>query len=339
LLQFITDCFSNQNKMKDAMGIGALNLDLVYEVDDLGLFRQWGFSLRPGGEESLNLEEFQRLLGVLRQHAALRVRSGGGSAANTMVALAGMGFETAVVGKAGTDEAGDFILGELSGVDSSRVRREGRSGVCVVVLDRHRDRAIVAQPNVNNTISLDDFDGIRISDYRYLHLSSFVDDGPLEAQIRLVETLSEEVKVSFDPGELYARRGIGVVAPLVRRSTVVFCTDKEACQLTGVSNFRVACREVRTMGPKMVVCKRGPHGSFCAVSEGSFELPAMGEVHVVDNTGAGDVYNAGFLAGMLLGKDCEQCMSFAHRVAVKSLGAYGRVGYPNPEDKRVLEEI
>ena len=66
---------------------------------------------------------------------------------------------------------------------------------------------------------------------------------------------------------------------------------------------------------------------------GAFVVEAE-QVEVVDNTGAGDVYNAGFLAGMLLGKPLSDCALFATKVAGKSVTGLGRDRYPTGEDLR-----
>jgi sugar/nucleoside kinase (ribokinase family) len=92
------------------------------------------------------------------------------------------------------------------------------------------------------------------------------------------------------------------------------------------------------MGPEILVCKRGERGSRVFTRKTDFEVKAV-PVEVVDNTGAGDVYDAGFLAGMFLGQSLEACARFAARVAAKSITAYGRECYPTREDlDRFLKE-
>jgi len=255
-----------------------------------------------------------------------------------MVALARMGFCTAVAGRVGRDEEGKFILQQMEGVDVSHVRQEGRSGLCLVVLDRRRDRSIVVQPNTNDALTFDDFDINDVSLCRYIHLSAFAGDGPLEAQKQLMNILPSRVKMSFDPGDLYARRGLKENLPLVERSSIIFGTDREICILTGRDDFRAGCKQLLSVGPDVVVCKRGEEGVFLLSKEGAIEFQSRDEADVVDNTGAGDVYNAGFLAGMLLERPLRDCLGFAHRVAVKSLGGYGRASYPNKDDLGLLEE-
>ena len=180
--------------MKDIIGIGALNLDLVYEVDDLATLRKGGWPLHPGRETSLPEEDFQQLLQELRTSGVLRSRSGGGSAANTICALAGMGFKTGFVGRVGADEEGALILGDMAGVDLSPVKAGGVSGICLVVLDRHRDRALVVQPNANDDLCREDLDLRYLAESHYLHLSAFVGDGPFDVQRQLMALLPPEVR-------------------------------------------------------------------------------------------------------------------------------------------------
>jgi sugar/nucleoside kinase (ribokinase family) len=85
------------------------------------------------------------------------------------------------------------------------------------------------------------------------------------------------------------------------------------------------------MGPSILVCKKGNKGSHVFSKEKDFGVPAI-PVEVVDNTGAGDVYNAGFIAGQFLGKSLEESALFATKVAAKSVTGYGRDRYPTEGD-------
>lgn len=85
------------------------------------------------------------------------------------------------------------------------------------------------------------------------------------------------------------------------------------------------------MGPSILVCKRGLKGSRVFTEQEDFEVPAL-PVKAVDNTGAGDVYNAGFLAGLFLGKSLVESARFATALASKSVTGYGRTCYPTRED-------
>lgn len=312
--------------MPDAVGIGALNLDLFYEVEDLGVL-----GLRGGREVCRGPHGFGELLGRVQVLGRPLGRSPGGSAANTIYALSRLGFETAFVGKVGEDPEGEEVLRGMAGVDCSQVKREGRTGLCLVVLDRRRDRALVVEPNANDALSPEDLDPGFISRFKVLHMSSFVGERPFEAQRRVVRELPKDVRVTLDPGELYARRGLGELEGLLKRCWAVFLTEEELRTLTGLGPEEGAKR-ILGLGVKWVICKRGPKGAVAFWTLGSYTLRAEPSREVVDNTGAGDVFDAGVLAGMLKGFGVEESLRLGHRLALKSLRGLGRECYPDEGD-------
>jgi len=316
--------------MENIVGFGALNLDLIYEVKDLKLISSREGPLIPGNEVFGSEEDFQSLLAQLNRFGTLKSRSGGGSAANTIVVLAHMGFAAKFIGKVGADKEGDFILENMRPVHTGSIRRGNKSGICLVVLDRHQDRYLFVRGNANSTLATDEINLYEVRDSSWIHLTSFIGDPPLEAQKFLLNNLSEPVKVSLDPGEIYAKRGLETIRPLIKRCYTVFLTEKEIRLLTD-QDLSTGAKRFMEMGVSILVCKKGSRGSHVFTPEGNFEVPAA-QVEVIDNTGAGDVYNAGFLAGLLLKKSLEESALFATKIAAKSVTGYGRERYPGKED-------
>lgn len=323
-----------ENEMKKIVGFGALNLDLIFEVEDLKSISSHKGRLEPGKEAFGSDEDFQHLLEQLNRFGTLKSKSGGGSAANTIFALTRMGFPTKFIGKVGEDEEGDFLLENLKPVKIDWIRRGQRSGVCLVVLDRRQDRFLFVRGNANSSLGIDEIDLNALEDIFWVHLTSFTGDLPFEAQKFLLSNLDSSVKVSLDPGEIYARKGLKKMLPLIKRSHILFVTEREIRLLTD-RDLSAGARRLMEVGPSILVCKRGQQGSHVFTQQGDFEVPAL-KVEVVDNTGAGDVYNAGFLAGVFLGKPLEERALFATKIAAKSLTGYGRNRYPTKED---LEEF
>jgi ribokinase len=120
------------------------------------------------------------------------------------------------------------------------------------------------------------------------------------------------------------------IHPLIRRCHILFLTEKEIGLLTD-QYLDVGIRLLMGMGPSILVCKKGSRGSHVFTQDGNFEVPAA-QVEVIDNTGAGDVYNAGFLAGLFLKRSLEESARFATKIAAKSVTGYGREKYPRKED-------
>ena len=316
--------------MKTIVGFGALNLDLIFEVENLKLISSKRSRLNPGEEGFGFDEEFESLLEQLNRFGTLKSKSGGGSAANTIVALAQMGFTTKFIGKVGEDKEGDFLLNNLRPVQIDMIRRGQRSGVCLVVLDRHQDRFLFVRGNTNNALSVEEINFDSLKNISWIHLTSFIGESPFEAQKVLVSLLEPSVKVSLDPGEIYAKKGLNEIHPLIKRCNILFLTEREIGLLT-CQDLHAGIKSLMEAGSSVLVCKMGSQGSHVFTEDGDFKVPPV-QVEVVDNTGAGDVYNAGFLAGLLLGRSLEESAHFATVVAAKSVTGYGRECYPTKED-------
>lgn len=324
--------------MKDAVGFGALNVDLIYRVEDLDSLGKLGQKLAPGSEFFGSAKEFESALSVLSKKGKLISQSGGGQAANTVVALSRMGFSTGYIGKVGRDENGQFLMNGLGSVDTSRIRRDKKSGVCLALLDKFKDRSNLVFPNSNDTLAYQEIDLDYLKDTRFLHLTSFVGERPFKAQKRVAMEAFSTVKISFDPGEIYARRGLKELLPLIKNSFIIFLTDQELAMLVG-QDYRQGCQKLLGYGPSIVVCKRGEKGSYVLTAEEEVGIRAQ-KVRVVDTTGAGDVYAAGFLAGLLLECPLTECVLLATEAAALSVTGYGRENYPDEKFlAQILEEM
>ena len=308
----------------DVIGLGALNLDLIYRVDFAHLGIERGRERRGReGEEKL-------LLQILRREGELKAKSGGGSAANTIYALARMGFSCGYVGKAGRDKRGDFLLEELgrAGVDIKKVKRGKESGLCLILLDEVGERTVFVFPNANDTLSFSEVDVDYLNKAQFLHMSSFIGGIPFKAEKEVVKRV--KTRISFDPGEPHASRGLEELAPILERTFIFFPTEKEVELLTN-KDYKEGLRELLNYGIEIIACKLGEKGSYVLSKREEIEMPSE-KVKVVDTIGAGDVYAAGFLAGLLRGLNLKACAKLATKLAAKSITGYGRENYPDKQD-------
>jgi len=309
----------------DAIGFGALNLDLIYRASDATMER---IGVRAGGEIAHRDDSPEPLLAILDAEAVLLSRSGGGSAANAMVALGRTGYRVGYVGIVGEDPEGGFLLEGLEGVCIDGVRRRGRSGVCVTLVDSTSgERTLIVYPGANDTLGKEDVDRDLVARARYLHLTSFAGDAPFEAQKRLLAALPGRVKVSFDPGMLYATRGVDPLRPVIRRSAVIFPSREEVEMMTG-EPWEPGCQRLRELGAGVVACTLGAEGSYILSEDGAIRAPAP-RVDAVDTTGAGDVYAAGFMAGLIAERSLAECAALATEWAALSVTGVGRDDYPD----------
>lgn len=309
----------------DFVGLGALNLDVIYRVDFDSCFPL----VKKGLERKISANELVHLKKFLEKRGELIIKSGGGSAANTIYALAKLGFSCGFIGKVGEDEEGDFLLEELSkaGVDNSRIVREGNTGICIILVDKRGERSTLIMPGTNDTLVFNQVDMDYIERARFLHTSSFFGEVSFHTQKEIISRI--KTRVSFDPGEPHATKKWGQLLPILKKTWILFSTQREIEIISG-ENFKEGSKKLVQLGIKTVVCKLGSRGSWIVSSEGEWFIPAR-KTNPVDTTGAGDVYAAGFLAGVLMGLSLPECGKLGTRAAAISITGFGRSNYPEKE--------
>ena len=335
----------------DVVGVGALNVDLIYEADLREISRVLGRPIEPGSEGSC-VGSFDSLIKYLRNDARLIARSGGGSAANTVYALARMGFDCSYIGMTGTDENSDFLLQELrdAGVDVTNIGRKigGYCGTGISIIGDN-SRTLLIYPNIN-----DEFDKIALMNLpflpaaKYFHLTSFVSslgDGPLEAHGYIVNRAKKAGgKVSFDPGEFYCQKGLEALREVIDNTDILFVNGNEAGLLGGVNAISYVPLLVVKSGERgSTVYWDGRSKSIEPTDPRTFMIPEENKRYergylTLETTGAGDVFVAGFLASMLSSEDAdpESAAKFASIVAAKSITRPGREAYSTREDLKYL---
>jgi ribokinase len=297
------------------VGFGALNVDKLFKVNKIA-----------GAEEESFIENC--------------VETCGGSAANTTVGLARLGCKVGFIGKVGCDKEGALLLEDFhkEGVDTNGVIRakHGKSGSVLGFVDKDGARALCIDSGVNDTITPSEINAEYVSQARFLHLTSFVGEKSFQTQKKLLNALPETVKVSFDPGVLYARKGLAQLEPIIKKTYVLMPNAIELELLTGETDYCKGADSMIGRGAKIVAVKLG--GDGCYVTDGrERHLIEAFKIKVVDTTGAGDAFCAGFLYGLLKDKslyDCGRLGNFvASRCAMK-MGA--RTGLPFARDLEFL---
>ena len=304
------------------IGCGALNLDLIYRLPRS--FPLWD-ELGPPGSEHLLDAAVRKAVDEALAHVT-PTRSGGGQAANTAYAMARLGYRAGMVGRVGADEEGEYLVQELAPAEARLVRRDGETGRVYVLLDEDGERRNLVWPAANDAFVPADLPR-RAPRARFAYFTSFVGDEPLQAQLALLKRLPEEVEVAFDPGEIYARKGVKRFLPLLRRCSYLFATEKELEMLCGLA-LPEALDFVQRAGVGLVVCKMGGRGARLVGHRVDLYVPPM-PAEVVDVTGAGDLFAAGFLAAMLEQMGLESAGRLAAWAASRGIAGLGRSSYPD----------
>ena len=297
------------------MGFGALNVDKLFKVSKFAK-----------AEEEIFVEDYAEACG--------------GSAANTVVGIARLGCKSGYIGKVGCDREGEMLIKDFcdEGVNTDGVIRaeEGESGSVLGFVDKKGARALYINPGVNDTIKLDEVNSRYVSQAQFLHLTSFVGEQSFQTQKKLLDIIADNVKVSFDPGALYARKGFLNLEPIIRRAYVLMPNAIELELLTGEIDYRKGADVIIGKGVKIVAVKLGGEG--CYVTDGQERhLISPFKVEVVDTTGAGDAFCAGFLYGLVNNRSLFECGRLGNFVASRCIMKMGaRTGLPFSKDLELL---
>lgn len=316
-------------KNYDVYGIGNALVDTEYEVNDSFFTKA---QLGKGLMTLVEAEERQRIIKLLEDDHDHQVinQSGGGSAANTMVAISQLGGSSFYSCKVADDTIGDFFMSDLkaAGLDTNleNGRGPGISGQCISMVTPDAERTMATNLGISHTLSKNELDEDALRRSKYLYIEGYLVTSPtaLEAALRAQHVaheagvivsitlsdpaITEHFKPAFDQ---YAENGIDLV----------FCNEDEAMIWTGTKNPEDAFKQLQRRC-KQVAMTCGKNGAM--VFDGESETIVAGvATTAVDTTGAGDIFAGAFLYAISQGQSFQQAAELANRCASQLVSAFG----------------
>lgn len=265
----------------------------------------------------------------------------GSSAGIFACAAARLGLRAAIIGKVGQDALGDFVLHELTqrNVDVSGVVRDHaiKTGISVI-LSQGQDRAILTYAGSIAALQLADIDQTLIAQAHHLHLASYyLLDGLLPGVPQLfaaarAQGLTTSLDTNYDPHEHW-QTGLDAV---LAQTNVLLPNQTEVQALTGEAQIEAAARQLAVRVPTVVV-KCGAAGAVGCQGNDVIAVDSP-LVEVVDTTGAGDTFDAGYIYGMLAGWSMERSMRAACICGALSTRADGGTA-AQPTVSQLLEAL
>lgn len=251
----------------------------------------------------------------------------GGDATNQAIVLSRLGASVKLVSGLGTDNVGLFIrtIVEGAGVDTSQmIASPGASVISVVIIDEAGQRNIVhakLADCTNYEPNLEAMKGSKVVSIGSINHPPFTDVNRI---LKVVKAAKEEgAIVCADVIARHENHKISRIAEALPYIDYIFPNESEAAMLTGETDIDKIADTFLRYGVGNVVMKVGKDGCVVKNSDGTFRFPAMGK-KAIDTTGAGDNFLAGFIAGLLDGKNLEGCCRFASAtagIAVETVGA------------------
>lgn len=309
----------------DILAIGDAIVDVIATCDDAFLHQH---GLTKGSMQLLGPEAADRLYDAM---GSARETSGG-SAANTVAGIAAMGGRAAFVGQVAADQLGRIFAHDIRALgvrfDTPPVGGELPTGRCLILVTPDAQRTMNTCPGASHRLAPEALDQALIASAAILYLEGYLfgPELPRRAMMRAVDIArAAGNKVAFtvsDSVVLDGRRD-GLNAMIEGGGIdLLFANEDEAAMLTGAADLDGAIAALQGKVPTLVIT-RGAAGALAVEDSVRTDVPAVQVQQVIDTTGAGDLFAAGFLAARVKGHGVDRQLLTGGMAAAEVIGHFG----------------
>ena len=309
----------------DVLAIGNAIVDVIAAADDSFLASE---GLDKGGMRLIDAEEATRLYGKM---SAGRETSGG-SAANTVAGIAALGGRAAFIGQVADDQLGEIFSHDIRGLgveyDTPAIDRGVPTARCLILVTPDAQRTMNTFLGASQHLPAAALDPRQIEDAAILYLEGYLWDPeePRAAMLQAIEIArAAGRKVAFTLSDSFciARHRDGFLALIDGGFIdILFANEQEIVELSGEQDFEAAVAAVAPRVPLLVVT-RSEKGAIALQGGERAEVAAEPVARVIDTTGAGDLFAAGFLTGQAQGRSLEQSLRMGAIAAAEIISHYG----------------
>lgn len=291
--------------MKRILGIGSALVDILTQVPDETIMNELG--LPKGSMTYVKADDIVRIGERLAQQYGSQ-RASGGSAANTMSGLARLGVEAGFLSKIGKDEVGEFFKKQMldTNVQPQLLTTDTPSGRVIALVTPDGERTFATCLGAAAEMSPDDITPELFDGWDILYVEGYLVANPNMLR-KVIETAKAKgLTIAIDLASYnVVEESRNFLLDLVNNYVdIVFANEKEAFALTGMEPE--AALHYLADRCQIAVVKVGAKGAFVQRGQEVVTVPPM-EANVVDTTGAGDMWAAGFLAGWVKGENLQRC--------------------------------
>ena len=309
----------------DVVGIGNAIVDVIARCDDAFLTTR---GLKKGGMQLLfDTQAVLDLYGAMGQG----IESSGGSAANTIVGVASLGGRAAYIGKVADDELGKIFAHDIraAGVafDTPPSKGGQPTARCLILVTPDGERTMNTFLGVSPELAGDAIDADRIAAGRVVYLEGYLfDRDEAKAAFRQAAAIARkagrEVALTLSDGFCVDRHRDEFRKLIKDQVDILFANESEITSLYQTASFDEAAKQVAE-DVKLAVLTRSAKGAVIRQGAKSMAVAAVPIAKVIDTTGAGDLYAAGFLYGHATGKDLETCGKLGALAAAEIISHVG----------------
>lgn len=307
------------------MAIGDAIVDVIARADD-SFIDERGFA--KGSMRLLTSDEARDLycaMGPAREIS-------GGSAANSMAGAAALGLDAAFIGQVADDQLGAIFAHDMRALgvrfETPAIPSPPATGRCLILVTPDAQRTMSTYPGASHelTAAALDEDLIRSASVTFLEGYLWGPDRPRAAMLeaaRIAHSASRTVAFTLSESLCISNRREGVLS-MIRGQMIdiLFGNEHEFCQLTGREDLADSIASLSSDVATLVIT-RGADGAIGIESGTKIEISAAPVERVVDTTGAGDLFAAGFLAARCHGRDLGNCLNVGAICAAEVISHFG----------------
>lgn len=306
--------------MKHILGIGNALVDALYRVEDDAILEE--LKLPKGSMQLIDTARYQAVSG--RMATAPKSLATGGSACNTILALAALGARPGLIGKVGRDEQGAFFADNCRnlGIRTFLLRNELPTGVASTFITPDAQRTFGTYLGAAACLEAGDVTPDMLSGYAYIYIEGYLvqNHDLIDHVIRLAHEAGLRVCLDMASYNI-VEADCDFFAHLLRHTDIVFANEEEALAFTGLPPREAVGRLAEIC--RVAVVKMGAEGAVACSGRERSEIGAIPVCDVVDTTAAGDFFSAGFLYNHARGRDLYECLSAGTRLASEIIRVVG----------------
>ena len=300
-------------------------LDVLCEVSDQFLVKE---TMSKG---TMNLVSRERSNYILKLIQPIK-ETAGGSAANTISTLAKLGLNTGYIGKIANDPKGKLFKKDV--LDNSIFyntkfldkNNSEATGKCIVLITPDKERTMNTYLGATEFLTEIDIDEELIAQSDWLYLEGYRFDGKKSKEafykaIKIAKKNETKIAITLSDSFCVDRHRSDFINLLNTSADTVFCNEEELKSLYQIEDIRMA-QNLIAKNISCLVCTCAEKGAFL-FHESSITKISTNQVTVIDTTGAGDNFAAGFLYGLSKNFTLTDCASFGNLIAGKVLKVYG----------------
>lgn len=307
--------------MKKVLGMGNALVDVLMQIKNDKTLQE--LNLPKGSMQLVDKEIAIRVYEKAGKEGS--VRASGGSAANSIHALASLGIKTGFIGKVGRDEWGSFFKNDMRTRNINTILHESDSetGRAMALISPDSERTFATFLGAAVELTAQDLSSDKFKEYNYLHIEGYLVQNRELIEEALKIAHKNGLKVSLDLASFnVVEENLDFLRNMIEKYVnILFANKEEAKSFTGGLEDEAALNWMANLS-EIAVLKQGVDGSMIKQNNQTVKIASV-KANAIDTTGAGDLYAAGFIYGLLHDLPLSKCGEIGAYLSAKIVEVIG----------------